>query len=72
MTQPRGKGINPFVSDDLGAEGWYNPVVLVGHPLNELRNVAGQPPHPNKKWVMVNLFDGEVKWYQSRRRRSRK
>lgn len=59
------------MGNDVGYQGSYQPMVLGEGSLNEMRNLLGPPPAEGKKWGMVNLFTGEVKWYQaSRRRRS--
>ena len=53
-----------------GYEGSWEPKNIDDGALSELRNVAGPAPTQGKKWVMVNLATGELKWYQSSRRRS--
>lgn len=55
---------------DVGYAGAYRPLVVGEGTLNELQNLAGPPPFLGKKWVMVNLSTGEMKWYQSSRKRS--
>ena len=54
---------------DVGYEGAYRPLIVGTGTLNELRNLAGPPPFPGKKWVLVNLDTGEFKWYRTMRRR---
>lgn len=53
-----------------GYEGTYNPTILEHPTLMEVRNVAGPAPVTGKKWVMINLDTGELKWYKSKRRYS--
>lgn len=53
-----------------GMEGRYQPMMIDQGALMELRDVAGPPPVQGKKWVMINLDTGELKWYRAARRRS--
>ncbi len=56
--------------NDIGWAGAYVPLVVGETSLMELRNLAGPPQHPGQSWIMVNLKDGEFKWYTSGNRRS--
>jgi len=53
---------------DVGWGGAWTPMVVSEAALTELRNLAGPAPSPGKSWVMVNLKDGEFKWFTSQRR----
>lgn len=57
------------MGDDVGYTGAYSPMVVGEGTLNELRNLAGPAPVQGKHWVMVDLKNGEFKWYQSTKRR---
>ncbi len=65
-------GDNAF-SQDVGWAGAYVPMVVGDSTLGELRNFAGPPQYPGQKWIMVNLQDGEFKWYKGsgKKRRGR-
>jgi len=52
--------------EDVGWGGSWAPLVVSAGALEELRNIAGPAPSPGKSWVMVNLKDGEFKWYTAR------
>lgn len=54
---------------DTGYAGAYAPQIVNSATLADLRNNAGPPAFPGKKWYMVNLDTGECKWYQATRRR---
>lgn len=54
---------------DEGMLGQYNPMIIDPGSLMDLRKIAGPPPFVGKKWVMVNLDTGELKWYRSTKRR---
>ena len=53
---------------EKGARGRWEPMVIDQGALLELRDVAGEPPFLGKKWVIVNLMTGELKWYTSAKR----
>lgn len=55
---------------DIGLEGTYMPMVCEAGTLMDLRKLAGPPPALGKKWFMINLATGEVKWYTSARRKT--
>lgn len=57
---------------DIGWAGSYEPLVVSAGALDELRNLAGPPQFPGAKWVMVNLADGEFKWFSAGRRTARR
>ncbi len=59
-----------FGGKDVGWAGSFVPMIVGEGTLNELRDLAGPPQKPGMKWVMVNLADGEFKWYTSGARRS--
>jgi len=52
-----------------GNEGRFQPTIIDGGALSELRDVAGPPPIDGKHWVMVDLMTGQLKWYKSIRKR---
>ncbi len=54
---------------DEGFEGMYHPLVIDAGSLMDLQKIAGPPPVTGKHWVMVDLNTGQLKWYQSKRRR---
>jgi hypothetical protein len=56
--------------EDVGYGGSYAPKVVGSVTLNECRDLAGPAPAEGKKWVMINLDNGQFKWYQASRRRS--
>lgn len=56
------------MAEDVGYIGAYSPNIIGEGSLNELRNLAGPAPADGKHWVMVDLKNGELKWYKSRRR----
>ena len=53
---------------DEGYAGEYSPRIIDKGSLVDLRKIAGPSPALGKKWVMVNLDTGELKWYQARKR----
>lgn len=55
---------------DVGYGGAYVPLIVGESTLNECRNLAGPSPTPGKKWIMMNLDTGELKWYTGARRRT--
>jgi len=55
----------PLFGGDVGWAGAFVPMIVGEGTLNELRNLAGPPQHPGQKWIMVNLEDGQFKWYTS-------
>lgn len=58
-----------MAGDDAGWGGSWTPKVVTADTLANLRDLAGPSPSPGKSWVMVNLADGEFKWYTSGSRR---
>ncbi len=56
-----------FGGTDIGWAGAFVPMVVGETTLGELRNLAGPPQYPGQVWIMVNLKDGEFKWYASGR-----
>jgi len=58
------------MAEDIGYGGSFVPQLVGESTLNELRNMAGPPPTPGKRWYMVDLVTGEGKWYQARQNRS--
>lgn len=60
-----------FGSGDVGWAGAFVPMIVGEATLGELRNLAGPPQHPGQKWIMVNLEDGQFKWYTSGKSYSR-
>ncbi len=58
----------PLFGGDVGWAGAFVPMIVGEGTLNELRNLAGPPQKPGQKWVLVNLADGEFKWYESSRK----
>ncbi len=58
--------------NDVGWAGAFVPMIVGEGTLNELRDLAGPPQHPGQKWIMVNLEDGQFKWYTSGRSSGRR
>lgn len=56
------------MAEDEGWGGAYKTPMVNSDALHHLRDMAGPPPSPGKKWFMVDLFSGECKWYTSRSR----
>lgn len=56
--------------EDEGWGGAWSDKIVQPDTLTNLRDLAGPSPSPGKSWVMVNLKDGEFKWYTSRSRGS--
>lgn len=54
------------MAEDKGWGGSWTPMTVNADTLENLRDLAGPAPSPGKKWVMVNLADGEFKWFVSR------
>jgi hypothetical protein len=54
---------------DEGYAGVYEPLVMSSDTLKELRDKMGLPPVQGKHWIMADLKSGELKWYQSSKRR---
>lgn len=55
---------------DVGWAGVWRPQVIGEGSFNELADIVGPSPYPGQKWVMVNLFTREVKWYQKSQKKS--
>lgn len=54
-----------FGGEDVGWAGAFTPMIVGESTLNELRNLAGPPQRAGQKWVMVDLENGQFKWYTS-------
>ncbi len=54
-------------NQDVGWAGAFVPMIVGEDTLNELRNLAGPPQHPGQKWIMIDLENGQFKWYTSGR-----